>query len=99
MAGFAAAVIPGPHHGCDSFGCTVSGLFDSAGKFFSQLASLSWVSLLLGLAFFALYLLLRSRALWGAVQAAYPDVRVRWRDVWGGYMVGYAVNNVFPLGG
>jgi uncharacterized membrane protein YbhN (UPF0104 family) len=24
---------------------------------------------------------------------------VRWRDVWGGYMVGYAVNNVFPLGG
>ena len=33
------------------------------------------------------------------MQAAYPDVRVRWRDVWGGYMVGYAVNNVFPLGG
>jgi uncharacterized membrane protein YbhN (UPF0104 family) len=24
---------------------------------------------------------------------------VRWRDVWGGYMVGYAVNNVFPLSG
>ena len=24
---------------------------------------------------------------------------MRWRDVWGGYMVGYAVNNVFPLGG
>ena len=24
---------------------------------------------------------------------------MRWRDVWGAYMVGYAVNNVFPLGG
>ncbi len=24
---------------------------------------------------------------------------MRWRDVWGGYMVGYAVNNVIPLGG
>ncbi|HEX8976196.1 MAG TPA: lysylphosphatidylglycerol synthase transmembrane domain-containing protein [Solirubrobacteraceae bacterium] len=93
------AVISAHSHDCSSIGCTVSNLVDSAGTFFSQLASLSWGSLLLGLAFYALYLLLRSRALWAAVKAAYPDVRVRWRDVWGGYMVGYAVNNVFPLGG
>jgi uncharacterized membrane protein YbhN (UPF0104 family) len=72
---------------------------NSAGAFFSQLASLSWISLLLALAFYSLYLLLRSRALWGAVRAAYPGETVRWRDVWGAYMVGYAVNNVFPLGG
>ena len=71
----------------------------SAGNFFSQLASLSWVSLLIGLALYALYLLLRSRALFNAVRAAYPGERVRWRDVWGAYMVGYAINNVFPLGG
>ena len=95
----AAAAAVGGHHGCSSFSCTVSGLFDSAGTFFSQLAGLSWFSLLLGMALYALYLLLRSRALWGAVQTAYPDVRVRWRDVWGAYMVGYAINNVFPLGG
>jgi len=94
-----AAVAISAHHGCGSIGCTVSRLLDSAGTFFSRLASLSWPSLLLGLAFFAIYLLLRSRALWGAVQTAYPDVRVRWRDVWGAYMVGYAINNVFPLGG
>jgi uncharacterized membrane protein YbhN (UPF0104 family) len=93
------AVVASSSHGCSSIGCTVSGLVDSAGTFFSQLASLSWGSLLLGLGFYGVYLLLRSRALWAAVQAAYPDVRVRWRDVWGGYMVGYAVNNVFPLGG
>jgi len=86
--------------GCHaSVACTVSGLLDSTGTFFSQLAGLSWPWLLLGLALYSLYLLLRSRALWGAVQTAYPSVRVRWRDIWGAYMVGYAINNVFPLGG
>jgi glycosyltransferase 2 family protein len=85
-------------HG-SSIGQTVHDLLSSAGTFFSQLAGLSWPSLLLGLALYGLYLLLRSRALFHAVRAAYPDERVRWRDVWGGYMVGYAVNNVFPLGG
>jgi uncharacterized membrane protein YbhN (UPF0104 family) len=82
-----------------SIGTTIAHLLDNAGQFFSQLAALSWVSLLLGLALYALYLLLRSRALWGAISAAYPGQRVRWRDVWGAYMVGYAINNVFPLGG
>jgi uncharacterized membrane protein YbhN (UPF0104 family) len=86
------------HHG-SSIIDTINSLLSSAGKFFSQLASLSWPSLLIGLALYALYLLLRSRALFNAIRAAYPDGRVRWRDVWGGYMVGYAVNNVFPLGG
>src|SRR3984957_8200122 len=86
--------------GCQpSVACTVTDLLDSAGTFFSQLASLNWLSLLLRLALFALYLLLRSRALWGPVQTAYPRIQVRWRDVWGAYMVGYAINNVFPLGG
>jgi uncharacterized membrane protein YbhN (UPF0104 family) len=97
MAPIAAAAAT--HHGCSSIGCTVSHLVSSAGTFFSQLAGLGWFSLLLGLLFYGLYLLLRSRALWAAVQTAYPDVRVRWRDVWGAYMVGYAINNVFPLGG
>ena len=82
-----------------SIGDTISSLLHSAGRFFSQLASLSWLSLLLGLALYAVYLLLRSRALFNAIRAAYPDEKVRWRDVWGSYMVGYAINNVFPLGG
>ena len=85
--------------GASSIGSTVTSLLDSVGTFFSQLASLSWPSLLLGLALYGLYLLLRSRALWGALRAAYPGERIRWRDVWGAYMVGYAINNVFPLGG
>jgi len=95
----ATATAKAVHHGHASVGGTIDHLLSSAGKFFSQLANLSWLSLLLGLAFYALYLLLRSRALWGAIKAAYPNEPVRWRDVWGAYMVGYAVNNVFPLGG
>jgi uncharacterized membrane protein YbhN (UPF0104 family) len=87
------------HHHHASVGSTISHLLDAAGTFFSQLASLSWGSLVLGLALFSLYLLLRARALTNALRAAYPDEEVRWRDVWGAYMVGYAINNVFPLGG
>ncbi len=86
------------HHG-SSIGSTISSFLDNAGKFFSQLANLKWIWLLVGLVLYGIYLLLRSRALYHAVRAAYPGERVRWRDVWGGYMVGYAVNNVFPLGG
>jgi uncharacterized membrane protein YbhN (UPF0104 family) len=94
----APLVVSAAQHG-SSIGDTISSLLNSAGKFFSQLASLSWPSLLIGTALYGLYLLLRSRALFNAIRAAYPGVSVRWRDVWGGYMVGYAVNNVFPLGG
>src|SRR5947209_2690472 len=85
------------HH--TSVGGTVSNLLHSAGTFFSQLLNLNWVAVLIALAGFGLYLLLRSRALFNAIRAAYPDRSVRWRDVWGAYMVGYAINNVFPLGG
>jgi uncharacterized membrane protein YbhN (UPF0104 family) len=87
------------HHHGSSIGNTISDLLSSAGTFFSQLANLSWPSLVLGLALYSVYLLLRSRALFHAIRAAYPDAGVRWRDIWGAYMVGYAVNNVFPLGG
>ena len=66
------APAPAPRHHHASIGEHDQQLLSSAGKFFSQLASLSWVSLLIGLALYALYLLLRSRALFNAVRAAYP---------------------------
>ncbi len=90
-------VRPAEHYA--SVGSTIAKFLDNAGQFFSQIANLSWGSLLIALVLYALYLALRSRALFNAVRAAYPGERVRWRDVWGAYMVGYAVNNVFPLGG
>jgi glycosyltransferase 2 family protein len=89
--------IAATHH--DSIGDTVTRFVSNAGKFFAHLANLGWGSLLIGLGLYSVYLLLRSRALWAALRAAYPGERIRWRDVWGAYMVGYAVNNVFPLGG
>ncbi len=94
----ALAAISHGHH-ATSVGTTIHQILRSIEKFFDQLTHLGWVSLLIGLAFYALYLLLRSRALRNALAAAYPAETVRWRDVWGAYMVGYAVNNVFPLGG
>src|SRR5580693_3623735 len=97
LAAAAVTAASGQHHA--SVGSTITQLVDSAGTFLSQLASLNWFSLLLGLALYALYLLLRSRALFNALRAAYPGQRIRWREVWGAYMVGYAINNVFPLGG
>jgi uncharacterized membrane protein YbhN (UPF0104 family) len=98
------ATLPAHHvvvvvHHHESVLDTIDSLLSAAGTFFARLASLSWIPLLLGLALFGLYLLLRSRALFNAVRAAYPGQPVRWRDIWGAYMVGYAINNVFPLGG
>ena len=77
----------------------VSQFLDSVGTFFSNLADLRWGPLLLALVCYVAYLTLRSRAIANAVQAAYPAEHVRWRDVWGAYVAGVGINQVFPLGG
>ena len=73
--------------------------FDSVGEFFSNLAHVQWGSLLVGLVFFAVYLTFRSRAYFHVVRAAYPDSRIRWRDIWGAYVAAYGFNNVVPARG
>ncbi len=82
-----------------SIGSDLSQFLDSVGTFFSNLAGLRWGPLLLALLCYTAYLTLRSRALLNAVQAAYPSEHVRWRDVWGAYVSGVGINQVFPLGG
>jgi uncharacterized membrane protein YbhN (UPF0104 family) len=82
-----------------SVGSDVSQFLDAVGTFFSNLAGLRWGPLVLALLCYAGYLTLRSRALLNAVQAAYPAEHVRWRDVWGAYVAGVGVNQIFPLGG
>ena len=82
-----------------SLGSDLSRFFDSVGEFLSNLAGLNWRALLLALAFYFGYLTLRSRALFNAVQAAYPAEQLRWRDIWGAYVSGVGINQVFPLGG
>jgi uncharacterized membrane protein YbhN (UPF0104 family) len=76
-----------------------SDFFDAVDSFFSSLAAVRWGSLLLGCAFFAIYLTFRSRAYFHVLRAAYPRVRIRWRDIWGAYIAAYGFNNVVPARG
>ena len=75
---------------------TVASFLGAADDFFSHLATIDWFALILALGCFAMYLLLRSRALFNALRAAYPDETVQWRSVWGGYVVAYGLNNFVP---
>ena len=75
---------------------TVESFLEAADEFFSNLAAINWLALTAALACFGLYLLLRSRALFNALRAAYPDEIVEWRSVWGGYVVAYGLNNFVP---
>lgn len=77
----------------------LSDFFDAVDKFFSSLAAVSWGSLLVGLLCFGIYLTLRSRAYFHILRAAYPDSRIRWREIWGAYVAAYGFNNVVPARG
>jgi uncharacterized membrane protein YbhN (UPF0104 family) len=78
---------------------SIGSFFDAVGQFFSNLAGVSWPTLLLGLALFAIYLALRSRAWFHVLRAAYPEEQFQWRRIWGAYMAAYGFNNVVPARG
>lgn len=78
---------------------SIGSFFDSVGEFFSNLARVNWLTLLLGLAFFVVYLTLRSRAWFHVLRAAYPQERFQWRRIWGAYFAAYGFNNVVPARG
>jgi len=82
-----------------SIGHSLNSFFEAAGQFFSDLAAVHWVALLLGLAFFGLNLTLRSRAFFHSLRAAYPAVRFQWRRIWGAYFAAVGFNNVVPARG
>jgi uncharacterized protein (TIRG00374 family) len=82
-----------------SIGHSLDAFFDAAGKFFSDLASVNWGYLLLGLLFFGLNLTLRSRGFFNALRAAYPGVAIQWRRVWGAYFAAVGFNNTVPARG
>jgi uncharacterized membrane protein YbhN (UPF0104 family) len=77
----------------------VSAFFDAVGDFFSSLASIQWLSLLVGLAAFIAYLTIRARAYFHVLRAAYPDERIEFRRIWGAYIAAYGFNNVVPARG
>jgi uncharacterized protein (TIRG00374 family) len=82
-----------------SIGQSISSFLSAAGRFFSDLAAVHWVALLLGLVFFGLNLTLRSRGDFHSLRAAYPAARFQWRRVWGAYFAAVGFNNVVPARG
>jgi glycosyltransferase 2 family protein len=85
--------------GSTSIGHSIGSFLDAAGRFFSDLAAVHWLALLLALAFFGLNLTIRSRAFFHSLRAAYPSVRFQWRRVWGAYFAAVGFNNVAPARG
>jgi uncharacterized protein (TIRG00374 family) len=82
-----------------SLGDSFSSFFDAVGHFFSSLAAINWLSLLIALAAFGCYMTLRARASFNILRAAYPDARIEFRKIWGAYVAGYGFNSIVPARG
>lgn len=77
----------------------ISSFWDGVESFFSSLAHIRWLSLIVGLLFFGIYLSIRSRAYFHVLRAAFPAERFEFRRIWGAYMAAYGFNNVIPARG
>jgi uncharacterized protein (TIRG00374 family) len=77
-------------------GDSFSSFFRAVGKFFASVGEVHWLSLLLALAAFLVYLTLRARASFHILRAAYPESEIRFRRIWGAYFAGYGFNSVVP---
>ncbi len=75
---------------------SLRGLWSAIEAFVDSLASVGFGALFVATLFHAANLTLRTRAWATILQAAYPGVRVRWREVFGAYCSGVGVNGVFP---
>jgi uncharacterized membrane protein YbhN (UPF0104 family) len=67
--------------------------------FFHHLAAVEWKWLAIGILCHLCKLLAVSRAWRNIIQAAYPDQRVRWRQMFGSYVAGTGVNALIPARG
>lgn len=76
-----------------------TGFLNSVADFFSHLADVSPGPLLVGLAFFGIYLSIRARAYFNVLRAAYPAETFQFRRIWGAYVAAYGFNNVVPARG
>jgi uncharacterized membrane protein YbhN (UPF0104 family) len=83
----------------EGLGDSFRSFFDAVDQFFSNLASVQLLPLVLALMLFTGYLSLRARASFNILRAAYPTERFRFRDIWGAYFAGYGFNAVIPARG
>jgi uncharacterized membrane protein YbhN (UPF0104 family) len=82
-----------------TLGDSFQSFFDAVDSFFSNLADVRLVPLVLALASFTVYLTFRARASFNILRAAYPDERFNFREIWGAYFAGYGFNAVIPARG
>ena len=78
---------------------SLRGLWDAVAAFADSLAAVSFGALLGALLFHFANLALRTRAWTNILQTAYPDQRLRWRDVFGAYCSGVGINGIVPARG
>lgn len=77
----------------------INSVLHAIAVFFDHLASVEWKWLAIGILCHLGKLLAVSRAWCNIIQAAYPDRRVRWPQVFGSYVAGTGVNAVIPARG
>jgi uncharacterized protein (TIRG00374 family) len=77
----------------------ISSFFNAVSEFFSSLADINFLALLIGLTAFTIYLSIRARASFHILRAAYPDEPIEFRRIWGAYVAAYGFNNVIPARG
>jgi uncharacterized membrane protein YbhN (UPF0104 family) len=82
-----------------SLGDSFSAFFNAVGDFFDSVAAIQWLSLLIALCAFGIYLSLRARASFNILRAAYPGERIQFRYIWGAYVAAYGFNSVVPARG
>ena len=73
--------------------------FRAVGEFFGHLAAVDFGALAIACMFQVGRLLVRTRAWRNIIAAAYPESRVRWRSVLGGYLAGVGLNAITPARG
>jgi uncharacterized membrane protein YbhN (UPF0104 family) len=82
-----------------SLGTDISHFFSAVGDFFSKLAEVQFLALLIALIAFGIYLSIRARASFHILRAAYPDEPIEFRRIWGAYVAAYGFNSVIPARG
>ncbi len=73
--------------------------FDAVEAFFNSLTAVGFQALLIAIGFHLANQVLRSRAWFNVLRAAYPGVRFRWRRIYGAYIAGTGINAVAPARG
>ena len=82
-----------------TLGESFQSFFDAVDQFFSHLASVRLLPLLLAAVFFTIYLTFRARASYNILRAAYPGEQIDFRQIWAAYFAGYGFNAVIPARG